>query len=359
MVYTGALFPGITHIVFTPMSTAPALLFIQYGGYTPDNIVIDGVTLDSIVLTPMNVVSQIASDDQYHYGFNGQMKVNEWAGVGNHIDFGARGYDPRTARWLTIVPMAHSFPGWSPYVFAFDNPIMNIDRGGLWGEDARGKFYDQMGTAAIKAMGDKGINNKYKALYVLSQYRNENGFNLTPPNNNPFNIKGTGDAGAVSYMTTEYINGKPVKMTQSFANFSSVQAGFVGYLDLLQSNFPDAYSALTDNDKTIVDFAKGLMSGRLGTYATAPNYDGILSAMLTGVLNDYGADLNKQLTQVNNELKGYAGEKCELNPANPDEFNKKAELLAKQKQLSDDLAKLKDFQDQQKPKDDDGKRDGK
>lgn len=38
---------------------------------------LEPIVLDSIVLTPMNVVSQISSDDQYHYGFNEQMKANE------------------------------------------------------------------------------------------------------------------------------------------------------------------------------------------------------------------------------------------------------------------------------------------
>jgi RHS repeat-associated protein len=112
------------------MSTAPALLFIQYGGYTPDNIVIDTITLDSIVLTPMNVVSQIASDDQYHYGFNGQMKVNEWAGVGNHLDFGARGLDTRLGRWFSVDPLQANYPSWSAYNFTMDNPILFIDPDG-------------------------------------------------------------------------------------------------------------------------------------------------------------------------------------------------------------------------------------
>jgi RHS repeat-associated protein len=104
------------------MSTAPALLFIQYGGYTPDNIVIDGVTLDSIVLTPMNVVSQIASDDQYHYGFNGKYKDNEFAGVGNNIDYGFRKQDTRTGRFLSVDPLTKQYPWYTPYQFAGNKP---------------------------------------------------------------------------------------------------------------------------------------------------------------------------------------------------------------------------------------------
>jgi RHS repeat-associated protein len=260
-------------------------------------------------LTSKKTVLKSRSD--YVFGFNGKMKDNEMKGIGNSYDFGERGYDPRTARFYSIDPLYRQFPSWSPYVFAFDNPIINIDRDGLWGQDARGQFYEQMGTAAVKALQAEGVQNKYKALYVIAQYRNENGFDVTPPNNNPFNIKGQGNAGAAGYMTTEYINGKAVKMQQSFANFSSVEAGFSGYLDLLKTNFPDAYSALSDDTKTIRDFAKGLMNGRLGAYATDPDYESKMTSMLEGVIRDYKKELNgtisknkKEIGRLQNEMKG-------------------------------------------------------
>jgi hypothetical protein len=58
----------------------------------------------------MNVVSQVCDEDLYHYGFNGKMKDNEWAGVGNHIDFGARGLDTRIARFNSVDPLTKKFP---------------------------------------------------------------------------------------------------------------------------------------------------------------------------------------------------------------------------------------------------------
>ena len=36
--------------------------------------------------------------DPYRFGFNGQMKVNEIARVGNYLDFTFRGYDSSTRR---------------------------------------------------------------------------------------------------------------------------------------------------------------------------------------------------------------------------------------------------------------------
>lgn len=66
----------------------------------------------------------------YRFGFNGQEKVNEIAGIGNHLNFGARGYDSRIARWWSVDPLAGKYPSWSPYVFALNNPINLTDPDG-------------------------------------------------------------------------------------------------------------------------------------------------------------------------------------------------------------------------------------
>jgi RHS repeat-associated protein len=59
----------------------------------------------------------------YRYGFNGMENDNEIKGLGNHVDFGARGYDPRLGRWWTVDPKFAQQPGWSPYKFALCNPL--------------------------------------------------------------------------------------------------------------------------------------------------------------------------------------------------------------------------------------------
>ncbi len=91
-------------------------------------------------------------------------------------------------------------------------------------------------------------------------------------------------------------------MEQSFASFSSAQAGFSGYLNLLQTNYPDAYAALTDDTKTMADFAKGLVNGKLGAYATNPNYEAELNTMFNGVLKDYKKEINSQLKASTKEI---------------------------------------------------------
>ncbi|GAL87798.1 RHS repeat-associated core domain-containing protein [Sporocytophaga myxococcoides] len=66
----------------------------------------------------------------YRYGFNGMEKDDEVKGSGNSYDFGARIYDPRIGRWLSLDPSAAKYVGWSPYNFVRDNPIRYVDPDG-------------------------------------------------------------------------------------------------------------------------------------------------------------------------------------------------------------------------------------
>ena len=41
-------------------------------------------------LVTRNVITTVCNDDNYRYGYNGQMKNNQWAGLGNHsVDLAA------------------------------------------------------------------------------------------------------------------------------------------------------------------------------------------------------------------------------------------------------------------------------
>ena len=59
----------------------------------------------------------------YRYGFNAKENDLE----SGTIDFGARAYDARLGRWLSIDPNDKSYPFMSPYVGLGNNPIYFID----------------------------------------------------------------------------------------------------------------------------------------------------------------------------------------------------------------------------------------
>jgi RHS repeat-associated protein len=84
----------------------------------------------------------------YRYGFNGKENDNEVKGEGNQQDYGMRIYDPRLAKFLSVDPLTRSFAMLSPYHFANNSPVANID---LDGEEA--KYFNIIVTEVFDGKG--------------------------------------------------------------------------------------------------------------------------------------------------------------------------------------------------------------
>src|SRR5690554_7183757 len=91
-------------------------------------------------LSPLKVVSSdlsvsgISCVGSYCYGFNNMEKDDEIKGSGNSYDFGARLYDPRVGRWLSVDPLERTYSMVSSYVFANNVPTIYNDPDGRSGE---------------------------------------------------------------------------------------------------------------------------------------------------------------------------------------------------------------------------------
>ena len=107
----------------------------------------------------------------YRYGFNGKENDNEVKGDGNQQDYGARIYDPRLGRFLSVDPLSGKFPNESPYSYAGDNPIGMIDPDGQAKYSVHLQYDAKTGKYTIlKILKSSGLKpkviSKWSSMYV-------------------------------------------------------------------------------------------------------------------------------------------------------------------------------------------------
>ncbi len=89
---------------------------------------------------------------KFKYGFNGKERDNEMYGDGNSYDFGARIYDSRLGKWLTLDPLMYKFGGWSGYNYSFNSPISMFDPDGKEPRLGQLATVEQIQSEAIKVL---------------------------------------------------------------------------------------------------------------------------------------------------------------------------------------------------------------
>lgn len=113
--------------------------------------------------------------DGYRYGFQGQEKDDEIKREGNSVNYKYRMHDPRIGRFFAVDPLASSFAWNSPYAFAENRVIANIELEGLE------RYYAADGSVLVTLGKSSEIRVVFaEDLVNLQQFKKDNHNNSTP-----------------------------------------------------------------------------------------------------------------------------------------------------------------------------------
>ncbi|AXY74707.1 hypothetical protein D3H65_12250 [Paraflavitalea soli] len=145
--------------------------------YTIDNFSLHRVDLVTSVKTMVCDSTGGEQKGLYRYGFNGKENDNEVKGLGNQSDFGARMYDARIGRWLSVDPLQRKYTDLSPYQYCANSPISAKDPdgrliifiNGMWGsafgiDEPKEKYWGSSWVSAVQRQIE-GAGSKTPRFY--------------------------------------------------------------------------------------------------------------------------------------------------------------------------------------------------
>ncbi len=263
----------------------------------------------------------------YRYSYNGMEKDDEIKNIeGSSYDFGARMYDSRVGRFLSLDVYSKNICWQSGYIYADNSPIYQIDLNGnlgtpnvevkknqvliggkIWREKWKYDFVVSKTDGGgqwifAKAKSDMGASTLGAAI-ILAFAIEEGGWgsgNNQKVTHNQFSLLQQTPNGQVG---TEH--GYPME-------FSSFEKGFTEFHDLLKNSYPEMLNIVKKDVVTADDINKALKSGNFhqrGGYTDSDKGKAILNVLkyaityTADVLKDEIETTNSEINKVKNQLK--------------------------------------------------------
>ena len=148
--------------IFTPTASYLRVRYSASSSFQVSEVILNGVDETMVVnVTPGGFA-------KYRYSFQGQEHDDEIKGKGNSVNYQYRMHDPRLGRFFAVDPKFQEYPFMSPYCFAANDPIRNIDENGE-GPGDRVKAAKQFLTSKTGyqySMGSDNIGRKFRTTFT-------------------------------------------------------------------------------------------------------------------------------------------------------------------------------------------------
>ncbi len=204
----------------------------------------------------------------YRYGFNGKEWDNSVKGSGDQIDYGFRMYDNRVGRFLSVDPLIKSYPWYTPYQFAGNSPIANIDI------DGREEWWF-MSKIALEF-----VRTKLGLYSAGEQFRKNISDYSAASNNNYGNFDQSGKSGTIQ----EQVNANAQKaLTSRVGIYADFTKGTSISMGLAASPFVSVASAAALPELFVVSGSSQLST--LGSYLVKKTFESSIDVAAQKLVN--------------------------------------------------------------------------